>query len=301
MFQRLASVDGIIMNRSNAFIMSHLCTRAILCEKFVTSYRFNGVLHRHVGSEIIYCQSGRGVLTAGNQTVPFNPGSLIYFDCQIPHSVMVEGDYRRWGLCFWLESLQGPLSNKALDAMVNSVRPSTNEVKLFRVPEQERRRLERHLEDLSEEVELQRSDFPIILQLHLYELHVLLRRLKYDTFQSLGSKGSSSFYERVGDVLSYIESNLSNDLSPEDVAGAFHYSTSHLNRLMKRATGQSFTEYVRSRRLERAKRLLIHTDLNVTAVAEAVGISNIAYFYRSFREESGVTPGNFRNRHEGLA
>ncbi len=288
--------DDLRTDHANAYVMSHMRSRAVLCRQFVTPHGYDGSLHRHVGLEIIFCQAGHGTLTVGNQSVPYHPGHLIYFDCRIPHKVSVEGEYRRWGLCFWPESLDAHAPSDELNRLIQRVRPRADEIRLFHVPQSDWSRLERHFEDLSEEVESQRSDFALMFQLHIMELHILLKRFQHKVV-SLERKGEArTLKERVADVLSYIEANLASPITSKEIAGAFHYSASHLNRLMKQATGCSFSDYVKARRLERAKRLLVHSDLKVTGVAEAVGIPNVAYFCRKFREETGLTPGEFRSR-----
>lgn len=291
----------IFAEQSNAFVMNHLKTRAVLCRHYVTPHGYEGTLHRHVGLEIIYCQSGQGALTVGEQTVPYHAGHLLYFDCQVPHKVKVEGEYRRWGLCFWPESLDGESLGSAPNDVIEAVRPAPDEVRVFRVPPSQSQRLERHFEDLRDEVEAQRPDLRFILPLHLLELHILLKRFQYHIVSPAVPSQSRSLWQRVAHVLNYIESNLAGPLSSEELADTFHYSASHLNRLVRQATGRSLTEYVRTRRMERAKRLLVQTDMSVTAIAGVVGIPNVAYFCRSFREATGQTPGEFRARHDEQA
>lgn len=298
MAQEEVTRGDLYTENANAYVMSHMRTRAVLCRQYVTRSGYEGSLHRHVGLEIIFCQSGHGTLTVGEQTVPYYAGHLIYFDCRIPHKVKVEGEYRRWGLCFWPESLDGPATDHNLTRMITGVRPDSDEIRLFNVPKADWPRLERHFEDLGEEVESQHPDFALILQLHLLELHILLKRFQYQSVSPALKRESRSLKERVADVLSFIEANLAHAISSKEIARNFHYSASHLNRLMKQATGRSFSEYVKARRLERAKRLLVQSDLKVTGVAEAVGIPNVAYFCRKFREETGFTPGEFRARHD---
>lgn len=92
----------------------------------------------------------------------------------------------------------------------------------------------------------------------------------------------------------YVETHLSEDLSVSEVARTFYVSRTKLYKIASESFGMGFSDYVRLRRIERAKRLLRSTDDAVSAVALAVGIRDVSYFVRVFRKESGVTPLAYR-------
>ena len=95
-------------------------------------------------------------------------------------------------------------------------------------------------------------------------------------------------------IRSYVEENLAEDLSVESVARAFYISRTKLYRIASETFGMGLSDYVRSRRIERARRLLRTTDDSVSAVAQAVGIHDVNYFVRVFGREVGVTPLAYR-------
>lgn len=71
-------------------------------------------------------------------------------------------------------------------------------------------------------------------------------------------------------------------------------SAGHLARTLKTYTGQSPREWVLSRRLERAARLLATSTLAVEEIGRDCGFANSAYFYRTFAREFGETPRGYR-------
>ena len=71
-------------------------------------------------------------------------------------------------------------------------------------------------------------------------------------------------------------------------------SESQLNRKIKAVSGRTLSIYIRSIRLQEAKKLLQTTDMNVSEVAYAVGFSDPAYFSRTFSQEFGQAPSEFR-------
>lgn len=71
-------------------------------------------------------------------------------------------------------------------------------------------------------------------------------------------------------------------------------SISALKRRIRQATGLSFTEYLQRVRVERAKRLLLSTDMSLRDIAWAVGYENQSFFIRLFKKWVSVTPGQYR-------
>ena len=95
-------------------------------------------------------------------------------------------------------------------------------------------------------------------------------------------------------VRSYIKAHLAEDLSREQLTGAFYISQDYLSKLFHRETGMKLVEYITSVRIEEAARLLKTTDMPVGEVASAAGFSSSAYFSRVFRVHYGMSPNQFR-------
>ncbi|HRV94404.1 MAG TPA: response regulator [Anaerolineae bacterium] len=100
----------------------------------------------------------------------------------------------------------------------------------------------------------------------------------------------------VQQAIEYIHNNLSHpELSLNMVANTVNLSTSHLAFLLKATLGVSYIQYVTYLRLEQAKILLKTTTLNIATVAEMIGYTNPAYFYRLFQRETNMTPTVYRH------
>ena len=69
-------------------------------------------------------------------------------------------------------------------------------------------------------------------------------------------------------------------------------------RFFRRATGNTFTDFVNLVRVNRACQLLMETDRQVTRICYEVGFNNVANFNRRFREIKGMTPSEFRHQAE---
>ncbi len=93
---------------------------------------------------------------------------------------------------------------------------------------------------------------------------------------------------------SFIEQNISQTLTCEDIAAHVYLNPIYLNRIFKQEIGMPLMEYLLNKRLDLAKRLLDETNMTVSSIALAVGYSNFSYFSRLFRKCIGVSPMGYR-------
>ncbi len=78
------------------------------------------------------------------------------------------------------------------------------------------------------------------------------------------------------------------------LAKELHVSLPYLSSAIHQATGQTFKELLREKRLGRGAELLAETTLPVEDIIGAVGYDNTSYFYRKFRERYGMSPKQYR-------
>lgn len=94
--------------------------------------------------------------------------------------------------------------------------------------------------------------------------------------------------------MDYLKENYRKNLTLSDVATNVHVSASHLNRLLKKEYGKTFTEILLDIRIEKAKNLLLK-NYNVEVVSDMVGFNSAAYFTVCFKKFTGVTPSRYRH------
>lgn len=94
----------------------------------------------------------------------------------------------------------------------------------------------------------------------------------------------------------YVDRHLVEDISLAKVAQAIHASPGHLSRVFCREVGENFSEYVIRNKMEYAQKLLRDTNRKVYEIAADIGYSNPHYFSKLFKERTGVTPLDYRNR-----
>lgn len=99
----------------------------------------------------------------------------------------------------------------------------------------------------------------------------------------------------VEQAVRYIQQNIEKDLHRSDVADAIFMNSDHLSRLFKKELGVSMKDFIISEKIRVAQSLLKSTNLPVSLVASKVGYSNFSYFSQTFKRETGMTPGEYRN------
>lgn len=95
-------------------------------------------------------------------------------------------------------------------------------------------------------------------------------------------------------VINYINSNLAQNLSLDDLAQLVHVSSSHFGRLFKQSIGLTPYQYLIERRIEKAKSLLNETELNIADIAEVTGFTSHSHLTTHFRKHVSVTPHAYR-------
>ena len=98
---------------------------------------------------------------------------------------------------------------------------------------------------------------------------------------------------KIQQVLSYINENLSRELSVEQLADLVYLSKYHFMRLFKAQTGSTVHAYVRQKRLLHAARL-IREGASVGKAAADSGFGDYSAFHRAFRESFGISPGSLK-------
>jgi AraC family transcriptional regulator len=95
-------------------------------------------------------------------------------------------------------------------------------------------------------------------------------------------------------VKEFIDAQISNEITPSDLAPLAGLSHYHFIRAFKDTVGLTPYRYVLSERIRRARGLLSRPDLSVGDVALAVGFSDVSQLNRVFRKFVGVTPTAYR-------
>ena len=99
---------------------------------------------------------------------------------------------------------------------------------------------------------------------------------------------------KFGLVTKYINQNYMYELPLEKLASIAGYSKYHFSRIFKKYNKMSYIQYINSKRIKAAERLMADSALPITEVAMQCGFSSLTTFNRAFRKAKGCTPTEFR-------
>lgn len=100
--------------------------------------------------------------------------------------------------------------------------------------------------------------------------------------------------DRMKRMLTYIRAHLADSLTIKSIAAAASVSESECNRCFRGLTGTTPIRYAIQLRLQKAAELLAETDDKISEIGAACGFQEMGYFARTFREQYGVTPLEYR-------
>ena len=92
----------------------------------------------------------------------------------------------------------------------------------------------------------------------------------------------------------YIQENFQKDVSREHIANRFNISPNHLSRLFRQQGHMTLADYITWVRIDRAKFMLKRYDLRLSDIATRCGFKDINYFFRVFKERTGLTPSQYK-------
>lgn len=98
----------------------------------------------------------------------------------------------------------------------------------------------------------------------------------------------------VAEVRAFIDRHYAKPLTIDHLADLAGLSTFHFIRTFRARVGHTPHRYLRDRRLERAKELLVTTPMPVTEICDSIGFQSLGSFCSLFRRETGETPVEYR-------
>ena len=98
----------------------------------------------------------------------------------------------------------------------------------------------------------------------------------------------------VSRAIEYINSNIERNITIDEICNEIHMSKYHFCRRFKKATGTTIMKYILKTRIIMAKSMIINGNHTITEISNRCGFSSVSYFSRVFKEETGVSPLNYK-------
>lgn len=132
-----------------------------------------------------------------------------------------------------------------------------------------------------------------ILQLSL--ITQILVHINRSCLKPIETAPDVEYDQVICDILSYLNTNLNEDLNVDKIAAQFYTSKAHLMRKFKKHTGYSIHNYILHKRLHKASQLIKDGD-NITTAALNSGFNDYSTFSRSFKKLYQLSPKEFQQK-----
>ena len=225
---------------------------------------------------------GCGALEYDGQRYKVSAGQFFWVDCSKPQSYCTDPQEEGWHVV-WVH-FYGGSAKGYYDAFmsinngnpVSSLPLNSNAFSLFQ-----------ELLELSASNEEQlRKDF---------EIARLLTDLLTECIKSsMATKENRSVPQIVHTTMLYLQENYKKRHTLESLGAKFNINPFYLQKQFKKYVGLSPTEYCIYLRINRAKALMRSTYATIGEISREVGIENLGYFTRLFKQHEGITPQAYR-------
>ena len=269
--------DEIFLNEMDFFKFVPLPSRAMATHS-----------HFHEAIECIYVNCGSLTVSIDGEKSSIYPGDLAVFHSGAIHDIYTEDclDNDYYVLKLMPQMLYGVSSKRKKDNFVMRFIVSSPELKrIWRRDEIKGTDIELGLNRLIESLDKKQKISEISKKISALMVFEGLYSSDPDTEVVVANTDDNLFF-----VTFYINEHYAEPISAEELAEKANMSLSSFSRKFKKATGQSFKDYLNTVRTDRAEKLLKNTELTVREVAIKVGYNNISHFIEVYKRYKGKTP-----------
>ena len=110
----------------------------------------------------------------------------------------------------------------------------------------------------------------------------------------------SDIFNNIARALSFINGNISKQLTLEEVSQNIYLSPSYLSRIFKKDFNINFINYINTRKIALAQQKLALTSTPIAKVSKQVGFSQASYFTKIFKQKTGMPPSDYRKLNQKI-
>ncbi|NTV90631.1 MAG: AraC family transcriptional regulator [Clostridiales bacterium] len=248
--------------------------------------------HSHDFYEVYFFISGKVTYIIEGKSYFLKPGDIILINNKEFHNAIIESDtiYERYVIWINPDYVLRHCTNET-DLSMCFESTSKRKYNLLRPGAEGLAHIKNIVSRLEKANNRKGFGSDILMEANMMELVVFLNRAYMDTNDE-DIEVDIEYNEKISNIISYINSDLTGDLSLEDLSTKFFTSKYHLLREFKKNTGYTLHYYIQKKRLILARSLL-KSNLKVSEVSMKCGFGDYTNFNRAFKKEYGVSPKNY--------
>ncbi|GKS90472.1 AraC family transcriptional regulator [Acidovorax sp. SUPP2539] len=253
--------------------------------------------HRYDFFMLVCITQGECVQWVDFQPFACEQGTFLTLRPGQAHNLGSDEDWEGWIVLFRSEFAM-PVSAASGDPALVSDRVGLPEKLLL--DQDQLRTVSRSIQQMYEDAHLEAS-LDHVHALLRHQLHALLARLSLlkGRQRPLDEPPVSAASQRFQRFQALVEERFANWHQVADYASHLGYTEKSLGRSLAAATGMTAKGWIAARINLEAKRLLVHTDLPIGAIANRLGFDEATNFTKFFKREVRCSPAEFRRRQRG--
>ncbi|WEV72765.1 AraC family transcriptional regulator [Bifidobacterium sp. ESL0790] len=239
--------------------------------------------HWHRGMEIAHAISGNLLFTVGAKKHTVRAGETLLISPYDIHGAVIRDPYKGISITFNAD-------------IVNRLYPFADrylfDIDAPKASDDDRERLNELITTVTEQATSKKHDSGFLLNAALYEMLALLyRNFAYDVRRPEEIRRGRNIIQAI---IGYLNAHYTEPLNENFVAEQFGYSREHFSRLFKKATGNSFKEYLTELRLQDAYAKVLTSTIPLADISDSSGFPNKASLNYAFQRRYDFTPKELR-------
>ena len=260
--------------------------------EYTGDFRYDGESHDFW--ELVYCDKGPLVITAGEREITLETRELYLHPPMQFHNIRTDGTHSASSVIVSFTcKLQGlwRIADRVIEAD-GYLRSA-----LFSILREAKFSFDNRLGQLYDESLVRRSDNVVFAseQVLLRELELLLIHLvrgKSFADEVIAPPGTGED-DKLAPILGYLEANVRRRLSVGEVSRRFSISPTTLKKLFATHLGCGVMAYFLDCRIREAKKLIREQEKNFSEIALELGFASVHHFSRIFKQKTGMTPTEY--------
>ena len=230
---------------------------------------------------------------AAAETYKMTPGDLMIVPPGVKHHAIMhesEQNYRRF--VFWISrDCCNSLLSESVDYMYLMQKAEAFHKYIYHLAPSQFHLVESKFLRLLEEISQNRYGADTFQHICLCDLILTINRIIYDEDHSHTGSDELSLFQSI---ISYVEENLEDQLSLDDIAGKFFVSKYYVAHLFKDTLGVSLHQYIIKKRLSECRDAITSGE-PITSAYERFGFRDYSSFFKSFKKEYGMSPKEYQS------
>ena len=230
---------------------------------------------------------------SATETYKMTPGDLMIVPPGVKHHAIMhesEQNYRRF--VFWISrDCCNSLLSESMDYMYLMQKAEAFHKYIYHLAPSQFHLVESKFMRLLEEISQNRYGAETFQHICLCDLILTINRIIYDEEHSHTGSDELSLFQSI---ISYVEENLEDQLSLDDIAGKFFVSKYYVAHLFKDTLGISLHQYIIKKRLSECRDAITNSE-PITSAYERFGFRDYSSFFKAFKKEYGMSPKEYQS------